>query len=114
MPESVGAQQLVTGRPGVAVHSVYSSDFMPKTELLQFPCELPIKVFVNNEPGSREAAVAIIRAHYSELDDRNVTERLSKGGRFVSLTVRIHAESREQVDAVYRELTESKEVLMAL
>lgn len=38
----------------------------------------------------------------------------SSAGRYVSVTVDIHATSREQLDAIYRELTAREEILMVL
>lgn len=40
--------------------------------------------------------------------------RASSGGRYVSVTVEIQATSREQLDAIYRELTAREEILMVL
>ncbi|HEX7061002.1 MAG TPA: DUF493 domain-containing protein [Woeseiaceae bacterium] len=41
-------------------------------------------------------------------------EAASSGGRFVSLTVTITATSREQLDAIYRDLSADEQVLVAL
>ena len=38
----------------------------PQPPLLEFPCDLPIKVFGRNEPGFRDAALTIVRAHYDD------------------------------------------------
>ncbi len=40
--------------------------------------------------------------------------RTSADGNFLALTYVINAQSREQLDAIYRELTACKAVLMAL
>ncbi len=80
--------------------------------LLKFPTELPIKVFGRNEPAFREAVTAIVSAYYG--DSHRVTEQQSRHGSYLSLTVTVVAESREQIDAVYRELTASEDILMVL
>ena len=80
--------------------------------LLKFPCDLPIKVFGRNDPGFRDAVVKIIESHYGKA--YTLAEQQSKQAVYVSLTITVRAESRQQVDAVYRDLVASELVLMAL
>ncbi|MBN1237257.1 MAG: DUF493 domain-containing protein [Gammaproteobacteria bacterium] len=84
---------------------------MSEEHLLTFPCDLPIKVFGRNRDSFREAAVGIVRRHF---DDAEVSEQLSREQRYLSLTIVVRAESRSQVDALYRELTASDDILMVL
>jgi len=79
--------------------------------LLAFPCDLPIKVFGRNEPRFRAAALAIVRDHYEQF---GIAEQESRGGTYLSLTITVRAESKSQVDAVYRALTASEAILMVL
>jgi putative lipoic acid-binding regulatory protein len=79
---------------------------------LQFPCELPVKVFGRNEQGFREAALAIVRAHYGA--EHSVTEQVSRQGSYLSLTITVPARSRAEIDAMYRELVASEQILMVL
>ncbi len=44
----------------------------------------------------------------------SIRTRTSADGNFLALTYTVHATSREQLDAIYRELTACKSVLMAL
>ncbi len=81
---------------------------------LTFPCEFPIKV-VGEASDSFEAGVmAIINRHASETDHLNVTTRPSKGGKYRSITIRLRVHSRQQLDAIYQDLTACEQVLMAL
>jgi len=80
--------------------------------LLTFPCDMPIKVFGRNEPAFRDAVLAVVRAHYG--DEYRVAEQLSKQNSYLSLTISVRAESREQIDAVFRELVASEQILMVL
>lgn len=82
--------------------------------LLEFPCEFPIKMMGRDEQAFRAAALAVIRRHAGPVPDEAVREAASRGGRFVSLTVTITATSRQQLDAIYRDLTANKQVLVAL
>ena len=87
---------------------------MSEQSLLEFPCDVPIKVFGRNEPEFRDSALDIVRAHWTDLAGDRIAERLSRGGSYLSLTITVHAESRDQLDAVYRALTARREVLMVL
>jgi len=88
---------------------------MSDTEsLLQFPCDLPVKVFGRNADDFRRAALSIVERHFGELGTENVSEQLSRRESYSSLTIVVRAESREQIDALYRELTSSADILMVL
>ena len=79
---------------------------------LTFPCELPIKVLGRNEAAFRDAAIAIVRAHYG--DAHRVAEQLSREGAYLSLTITVRAASREQIDAVYLDLVAAPQILLVL
>lgn len=83
-------------------------------DLFQFPCDFPIKVMGRDTPEFREVTRAIIARHASPPAPGAVTERPSGKGSFVGLTYTIRADSRAQLDAIYRELTSSGVVLVAL
>jgi putative lipoic acid-binding regulatory protein len=80
--------------------------------LLTFPCDLPIKVLGRNEPAFRDAALAIVRAHYGE--EHAVTEQLSRQGAYLSLTITVRAETLAEIDAVYHDLVAEPLILMVL
>jgi putative lipoic acid-binding regulatory protein len=73
--------------------------------LMQFPVDFPIKIVGKNELGFEPAITTIVREHAPDWDDTNIEARSSKGGNYLSLTVTIHATSREQLDNLYRALT---------
>jgi putative lipoic acid-binding regulatory protein len=79
-----------------------------------FPSEFPIKVMGRHDSDLRALTRAIIERHVGPLDEASVRTRTSSDGNFLALTYHIVATSREQLDAIYRELTACKSVLMAL
>ncbi len=81
---------------------------------MDFPTIFPIKVMGANDGEFERLVVEIIQKHATITLEEAVSSRLSRGGRFVSLTVRIHAESQAQLDAIYRELSAHERVLMML
>jgi uncharacterized protein len=84
----------------------------PDESLLKFPTELPIKVFGRNDAEFRAAVVEIVEKHYGKA--YTMTEVESKQAAYLSLTITVRAESRAQIDAVYRDFVASERVLMAL
>jgi putative lipoic acid-binding regulatory protein len=81
---------------------------------LKFPCRFPIKVMGRHEADFEAQVLAMISEHVGVIPPENVRSRESSQGRFLSVTVTITAESREQLDNVYRTLTASERVLFVL
>ena len=84
-----------------------------KDTCFTFPCVFPLKVMGLNN-GQFEAAVqAVIKKH---LHDAPVTfeSRPSSSGKYLSVTATFTATSREQLDALYRELNAHELVVMTL
>ncbi len=86
----------------------------PKESLLTFPCVFPIKVMGRREDGYAQTVTDIVMRHAPDFHPQTVEMRTSKNGRYLSLTVTINARSREQLDALYSELSKHPMVLMAL
>ena len=87
---------------------------MNDPKLLEFPNEFPIKVMGRHDGNLRALTQAIIERHAGPMPDSGVRTRTSADGNFLALTYMVHATSREQLDAIYRELTACKSVVMAL
>ncbi len=80
---------------------------------LEFPCLFPIKA-IGRDTGIFEAVVTeIIQRHVPDFDDQ-VTTRPSSGGKYLSVTATVVATSREQLDALYRDLSAHELVLYLL
>jgi putative lipoic acid-binding regulatory protein len=87
---------------------------MSETSLMEFPSDFPIKVMGRRDGDLRALTQAIVERHAGPLSETSVKARTSGDGNFLALTYTIKAQSREQLDAIYRELTACKSVLMAL
>jgi putative lipoic acid-binding regulatory protein len=87
---------------------------MNGSTLQEFPSDFPIKVMGRRDSELRTLTQAIVERHAGPLSEANVKTRTSGDGNFVALTYTVKAQSREQLDAIYRELTACKSVLMAL
>lgn len=81
---------------------------------VDFPCDFPVKVFGESTPAFEQAVREIFRRHASALDESRIRRQPSRHGRYVSITVTLRAQSRHQLDELYRELSAHRRVLMAL
>ena len=82
--------------------------------LLTFPCVFPLKVMGRREDGFAQAVCAIVLRHAPDFHPETIEMRMSKNGRYLSLTVTLNARSRQQLDAIYEELTRHPMVIMVL
>ncbi len=82
--------------------------------LFLFPCEFLIKVFGNASDQFELEVLTIIRKHVDDLREDALASRPSKDGKYLALTIKIMAQDRAQLDAIYRDLSSNPHVLMAL
>lgn len=87
---------------------------MKRGSTLSFPCQFPIKVMGYWAEDFDALVTQIVRRHVQDLGEGAVRSRESRGGRYVSVTVTIEAKSRDQLDAIYRDLTSEGRVVMVL
>lgn len=82
--------------------------------LFKFPCDFPLKVMGRRSDDFRSIVLGIVQKHAGPVAPANIEERPSKDGNYLSLTCTFSAQSREQLDALYRELTSCEKVLIVL
>ena len=82
--------------------------------LLTFPCSFPIKVMGLTQDGFAQAMVLVVQKHAPDFDPATLEMRASRAGKYLSLTCTVNATSREQLDAIYRDLTSHPMVSMVL
>jgi putative lipoic acid-binding regulatory protein len=82
--------------------------------LLEFPCRFPIKAMGKNTEDFEALVTGIVLKHAQLWPDEVITATPSKKGNYVSITAIIEAQSQQQLDAIYQELTDSDQVKMAL
>ena len=86
----------------------------PDDSLFDFPCEFPIKAMGKSCPELEVAVLEIMRRHVPDLGEGAVKTRESRKGNYVSITVTINARSREQLDAIYMDLTACELILFSI
>jgi len=81
---------------------------------LKFPCEFPVKAMGKTDCELDIIVVEIVRRHAPDLTEGAVYTRESTAGNYVSVTVRVNATSRAQLDAIYQDLVDCEAVIMAI
>lgn len=87
---------------------------MAEAALLDYPCDFPVKIFGHTQAGFAQAVLEIVVRHAPDFDASTMEMRTSRAGKYLSVTCVIKATSREQVDALYRELCDHPMVVMVL
>ena len=87
---------------------------MTEESLLEFPCDFPIKIMGRESDEFQALARSLVEKHTGPLADERIVSALSRNSAFVSVTVTVVAQSQQQLDDIYREVTSNDDVLMAL
>jgi hypothetical protein len=81
---------------------------------LRFPTAFPIKVMGLRTDAFAQTVVGVVQRHAPDFDAATLEMRVSREGKYLSVTATINAVSREQLDNLYRELTAHPAVVMVL
>ena len=82
--------------------------------LLKFPCEFPVKAMGLSCDEFEVAVIEIINRHVKDLGEGALSLRPSKNGKYTAITITITAHSKQQLDAIYMDLTACEHVSIAL
>ena len=82
--------------------------------LLEFPCRFPIKAMGRSSEDFESVVRGIVLAHAELWPEEPLRVAPSKEGNFLSVTAVIEAQSQQQLDAIYQDLTDCDQVMMAL
>lgn len=83
-------------------------------DIWKFPCDFPIKIVGKNIESFESFVYATIHKHFADLSEGSIQSRTSKDSTYLAITAVVHAQSKEQLDALYEELTSNEEVLFLL
>ena len=75
-----------------------------KEDIFSFPCDYPIKIFGENQTGFKKTICNIVENYTGKLHANQISTKYSSEGKYISLTVRIIATSRQQLDAINKDL----------
>ncbi|MFW5447138.1 MAG: YbeD family protein [Methylophagaceae bacterium] len=78
--------------------------------LMEFPCDFAIKAMGPTSDDFDSIVVGIILQYIDDIKEGSVTTKQSSGGKFTSVTVDFHVASKEQLDAIYKALSDHNQV----
>jgi putative lipoic acid-binding regulatory protein len=87
---------------------------MKEDSLIEFPCDFPIKIMGARRDDFAQTVVEIVLRHAPGFAAETVEMRASSSGNYLSVTCTVRAESKAQLDALYRELSGHPLVKMVL
>ncbi len=83
-------------------------------ELLQFPCEVDIKVFVRASENLDRRLHALLLQHLAPDQVLGIRRRESRKGNYHALSCLVVAREREELDRVYSVLSGHPDILMVI
>jgi putative lipoic acid-binding regulatory protein len=81
---------------------------------LVFPCQFPLKLVGKNQPGFLEDMIRLVSRHVPGIDPGLVSSRLSSNDTYIAVHFTFWADTREQVDTLYLDISADDRILFAL
>jgi putative lipoic acid-binding regulatory protein len=85
-----------------------------RDSLIEYPCVFPIKVMGLKVEGFVHALTEVAQRFDPEFDASTIELRPSSSGKYLGVTLNVHATSRQQLDAIYMALTHHPMVKVVL
>jgi uncharacterized protein len=80
----------------------------------EFPCDFPLKIMGAARDDFAQAIMTVVQAHAPDFNAASMEIRASGKGNYLAMTCTIRAQSREQLDNLYRDLTSHPYVKIVL
>jgi uncharacterized protein len=85
-----------------------------KETLLEFPTHFPIKVFGPNTELFIESIHQITKEHFPDILDEAIHIKNSENHTYVAITLTVYASNQIELDNLYTELHQHKDIKMVL
>ena len=82
--------------------------------LLEFPCDLDIKAVGKSSSEFPNTILELVQKHAPEVGMQSLRSRESSGGKYISVTITLYAQSKDQMDRIYSDMTAHPDILTAL
>lgn len=82
--------------------------------LIHFPCVFPIKIIGFANDSFEGIVVGILNQHVPDLGEGAIVSHLSSAGKYLAITATINAKSQQQLDELYRALSDNPNILVVL
>lgn len=83
-------------------------------QMLEFPTDFPLKVMGRQVPAFEQTVLDIVHRHVPAYDASQVESRPSSQGNYLSLTMHLRIDSRQQLEDLHRELLDHPLVRLVL
>ncbi len=83
-------------------------------ELIDYPSRYPLKVVGNQHTEFENIVLQLVRTRCPQAEHIEVSQRASKKGKYVALTLTFTVHSQQQLEGIYRDLHECEHVVMSL
>ncbi len=101
--------------PETGVVSADKSHLPPSTGAqLHFPCEVDIKVFVKAVSPMGQRLHSLLLQHLPPEQVLGIRRKESRNGKYHSLSCRVLARERKELDQIYLDLSDHPDILLAL
>ncbi len=81
---------------------------------LEFPCNYPIKVMGPNTDEFESVVIEIVSTHQDRMFPELIRRKNSSNGKYRSITIPVDVNTREDLEEIYRSLSENDMVLWTL
>ena len=85
-----------------------------ETPLMTFPCNFVLKVMGEDIDNYADLVLKVTQRHVEGVDETCMKTRPSRNGKYIAVSIRLVAQSREQLDNLYLELNAHEHTRMAL
>jgi uncharacterized protein len=82
--------------------------------LLTFPCDYIVKVIGKTSDTFEGEVIALVRKIFPKLGEGAVKLNQSKENTYIALTISLKVDSKQQLDLLYKDLSDSPHVIFAL
>lgn len=82
--------------------------------LMTFPCDFTIKIIGKASDTFEAEVITLVRKHFPNLGEGAVRHNHSKENNYLALSVHLTADSKQQLDGLYKDLSDSPLVIFAL
>lgn len=83
-------------------------------ELIEYPSRYPLKVIGNHHEEFESIVLELVKARCPQAEHIEVSQRPSKKGKYVALTLTFTVYSEQQIKDIYSDLYECEHVVMSL
>ena len=85
-----------------------------KETLFEFPCQFPIKIMANPDKKTTQFILGVFEKYVQDYNNIDFKVKESKTGKYISITAIFEAQSKKQLDNIYKSISEHSEVHMVL